>query len=161
MQTRKLSGRACASAATLVIILSNAAAFAAAAVSVSNAWVRATVPGQSVAGAYLDITANAPVALVAAESPVARKAELHHMTMDGGVMKMRAIEKLELPANRTVNFRPGGYHVMLTGIKRELKAGERVPLRLTVRDRKGVQSTLQVDAEVKSTAGAAREHGHH
>ncbi len=74
---------------------------------------------------------------------------------------MRALEKLELPANRTVSLKPGGYHVMLTGIKRELKAGERVPLKLTVRDRKGVQSTLQVDAEVKSTAGAEMEHMHH
>ncbi len=161
MQTSKYIGRARALIAAFIITLSNAVAFAADAVRVSNPWVRATVPGQSVASAYMDLTAHAPAALVAAESPVAHKAELHVMTMDGGVMKMRAIEKLELPANHTVSLKPGGYHVMLTGIKRELKAGERVPLKLTVRDRKGVQSTLQVDAEVRSTAGAAMGHGHH
>jgi len=133
-----------------------APALAADAVSVSKPWVRATVAGQSVAGAYMDITAKANAALVGVASPVAAKAELHTMTMDGGVMKMRAIEKLELPANKTVNLKPGGYHVMLIDIKRELKTGDRVPLTLTVQDRKGVRSTLQVDAEVR----AATDSGH-
>ena len=155
MQTGKPVQRARAAAAVLVLA-SSAAALAADAVSVSNPWVRATVPGQNVAGAYLDITAKAPAALIAAESPVAGRVELHTMTMDGGVMKMRAIEKLELPANATVSFKPGGHHVMLIDIKRELKAGERVPLRLTVQDQKGARSTLQVDAEVR----AATDSGH-
>jgi copper(I)-binding protein len=127
-------------------------ALAADAVSVSNPWVRATVPGQSVAGAYMDIAATASAALVAVESPVAGKAELHTMTMDGGVMKMRALGRLDLPANKTVNLKPGGYHVMLIDIKRELKAGERVPLTLTLQDQKGGKSTLQVDAEVRAAA---------
>jgi copper(I)-binding protein len=74
------------------------------------------------------------------------------MTMDGGMMKMRPLEKLELPANKTVNLKPGGYHVMLIDIKRELKAGERVPLTLTLQDQKGGKSTLQLDAEVRATA---------
>lgn len=155
MQTGKPVQRARAVAAVLVLA-SSAAAIAADAVSVSNPWVRATVPGQSVAGAYMDITAKANAALIAAESPVAAKVELHTMTMDGGVMKMRAIEKLELPANTTVSLKPGGYHMMLIDIKRELKAGERVPLTLTVQERKGAKSTLQVDAEVR----AATDSGH-
>lgn len=58
----------------------------------------------------MDITAQAPATLVAAESPVAGKVELHTMSMDGGVMKMRPLEKIELPARKTVNLRPGGYH---------------------------------------------------
>jgi copper(I)-binding protein len=155
MQTGKPGQRARAVAAVLVLA-SSAAAIAADAVSVSNPWVRATVPGQSVAGAYMDITVKANAALVAAESPVAGKVELHTMTMDGGVMKMRAIEKLELPANTTVSLKPGGYHMMLIDIKRELKAGERVPLKLTVQERKGAKSTLQVDAEVRAATGNGR-----
>jgi len=138
-----------------------AAAIAADAVSVGNAWVRATVPGQSVAGAYMDITAQASAALVAAESPVADKVELHTMSMDGGMMRMRALERLVLPAKRTVSLTPGGHHLMLIGIKHQLKPGERVPLTLTVRDQRGVKSTLQVDAEVRAVAGAKVEHKQH
>lgn len=134
--------------------------FAAESVTSANAWVRATVPGQSVAGAYLDVTSAAPAALIAAESPVADKAELHSTKMDGGVMKMRAVGKIELPAKQTVSLKPGGYHVMLIGIKRELKAGERVALKFVVRDKKGVKSTLEVDAEVRGIAGPAQHKSH-
>ena len=120
-----------------------------------NAWVRATVPGQSVAGAYLDIIASAPAALIAVESGVAGKGELHMMSMDGGVMKMRPAGRIELPANQTVSLKPGGYHVMLMDIKRQLNAGERVPLTLTLQDRYGVKSTLEVNAEVRVAAEAS------
>ena len=135
-------------------------ALAAESVTTANAWVRATVPGQSVAGAYLDITASAPAALIAAESPVAGKTELHSMSMDGGVMKMRPVEKIELPAKQTVSLKPGAYHVMLIDIRRELKAGERVALKLVVQDAKGVKSTLQVDAEVRGVTGQAPHKSH-
>jgi copper(I)-binding protein len=109
-----------------------------------------------VAGAYFDITSVAPSVLVAIESPVAAKAELHTMSMDGGVMKMRAVQKIELPAQQTVSLKPGGYHVMLIDIKRELKAGERIPLKVVVQDGKGVKTTLNVEAEVRATAPPAQ-----
>ena len=140
--------------AAAFVIGACAPALAADAVSVSKAWVRATVAGQSVAGAYMDITAKANATLVGVASPVAARAELHTMTMDGGVMKMRPLDKLDLPAGKAVNLKPGGYHVMLIDIKRELKAGERVPLTLTVQDPRGTKSTLQVDAEVRREAAA-------
>jgi copper(I)-binding protein len=73
-------------------------------------------------------------------------------------MKMRAIERIELPANETVVLRPGGYHLMLVDIKRELKAGDRVPLTLIVQDRNGVRSTMQLDAEVRATAVGTMPH---
>jgi copper(I)-binding protein len=72
------------------------------------------------------------------------------MMLDAGVMKMRAVERIELPANETVILRPGGYHLMLVDIKRELKAGDRVSLKLIVQDRNGVRSTMQIDAEVRA-----------
>ncbi len=144
-----------------IVLASGAPAAATDAVSVANAWVRATVPGQSVAGAYLDITAHAPALLVAAQSPVAGKVELHTMSMDGGVMKMRALERLDLPAGKIVKLTPGGPHLMLTAIKRQLKAGERVPLALTLRDKKGQQTVLHVEAEVRPTAGAAMDQQKH
>ncbi len=153
MQISKQVSITCALAAAFVIGAC-APALAADAVSVNKPWVRATVAGQSVAGAYMDITAKVNAALVSVASPVAAKAALHVMTMDGAVMKMRPLDKLDLPAGKTVNLKPGGYHVMLIDIKRELKAGERVPLTLTVQDSRGAKSTLQVDAEVRREAAA-------
>jgi hypothetical protein len=157
MQISRQVRFACA-VATAFLIGPRAPALAADAVSVSKPWVRATVAGQSVAGAYMDITAKANAALVAAASPVAARAELHTMSMDGGVMKMRPLDKLDLPAGKTVNLKPGGYHVMLIDITRELKAGERVPLTLTVQDPHGARSTLKVDAEVRAAAGGGHMH---
>ncbi len=157
MQIGKQVLFACAVAAAF-LIGTRAPALAADAVSVSKPWVRATVAGQSVAGAYMDITAKANAALLGVASPVAAKAELHTMTMDGGMMKMRPLAKLDLPAGKTVNLKPGGNHVMLIDITRELKAGERVPLTLTVQDATGARSTLRVDAEVR--AGAEGQHRH-
>ena len=135
-------------------------AWAAEPVTIANAWVRATVPGQSVAGAYFDITSAAPAALIGAGSPDAGKAELHTMTMEGDVMKMRRVEKIELPERQTVHLKPGGFHVMLIGVKHELKPGQRVTLQLAVRDAKGTKSNLEVKAEVRSAANPGQHKGH-
>src|SRR5260221_2051342 len=145
-------------AALVFVLVSDATAATADAVKITAPWVRATVPGQSVAGAYMELTSSVPAALVAADSSVARKTEPHATTFDGGVMKMRAVERIELPANETVVLRPGGYHLMLFDIKRELKPGDRVPLTLIVQDRNGGRSTLQLDAEVRAAAAATLSH---
>ncbi len=140
---------------TGVVVLAFAAfgvAFGSEPITVRDAWVRATVPGQKVAGAYMDLTSAQSVALVAAATSAAQKAELHTMAMEAGVMKMRPVAKIELPARQTVSLKPGGLHVMLIGVKHELKAGERVPLTLTVQDAKGARSTLEVEAAVRDTA---------
>ena len=141
-----------------LLLIAGSAAWSAEIFSVTNPWVRATVPGQTVAGAYMDISAQAPAALVEVESPVAGKAELHTMSMDGGVMKMRPVVRIALPASQKVSLKPGGFHVMLLDLSRQLKAGERVPLVLTFRTRQGVKSTLKVDAEVRGVTDA---HAHH
>lgn len=139
----------------------SAAACAAEPVSVSNAWVRATVPGQSTGSAYMDLTAGAPATLVAAQSQVAAKVQLHSMSMDGGVMKMREVAKIELPAHQIVSLNKGGYHLMLVDLKRQLKAGERVLLSLVVADAKGAKTTLKLDVEVRTSAPApASDHMH-
>lgn len=157
MQSR-LPIRRVAAAAVFFCTLS-AAALAAVPVTVAHAWVRATVPGQSVAGAYMDITSSAPAALIGAASPLARKAETHAMMVDAGVMKMRAVQKIELPADVTVNLKPGGLHLMLVDVKRELKPGERVPIKLIVQDRRGAKTILHVDAEVRAAGGGSISHG--
>jgi copper(I)-binding protein len=79
--------------------------------------------------------------------------------MEGGVMRMAAVDGVELPANRTVKLAPGGYHVMLMDLKRTLNAGERVPLRLTFEWAGKKRETVELDVEVRSVAGESK-HAH-
>ena len=118
-------------------------------VSVAEGWARATVPGQKVAGVYLDIRSDQAAVLTAVRSPLAGSAEIHSMSNDNGVMRMRRLLRLDLPAGETVRLAPGGDHIMLLDIKRPLQAGERVPLTLTV-ERSGKKSSVQVRAEVRA-----------
>jgi len=125
--------------------------------TVANAWSRPTVPGQSVAAAYFDITANVPATLIAADTSAADKAELHNMSMDGGVMKMRPVARLDLPAHQTVKLGPGGYHLMLMDLKAPLKQGDKVPLTLEF-ERAG-KVTLSLDVQgVGAQAPAGHDH---
>jgi periplasmic copper chaperone A len=118
------------------------------AIEVSNAWARATVPGQQVAGVYLEIRSPRAAKIVAVKSPVSATAEIHSMSNDGGVMKMRQLETLPLPAGETVALQPGGNHIMLLDIKRQLKPGEKVPLTLVV-ETGGKKREVKVEAEVR------------
>ena len=122
---------------------------ASAQVTVSDAWVRGTVAGQKVTGAFMQLTSPADAALVAATSPVAKIVEIHEMTMDGGMMKMRAVDKLVLPAGKAVDFKPGGYHMMLMDLTQPLKVGDTVPLMLTITDNAGNKQTIEVKAVVR------------
>lgn len=99
--------------------------------AVDNAWARAT-PGKSDIGAAY-VTIHSPTAdrLVAASTPVAKKAELHTMEMSGMVMKMRPISSIDIPAGQSVSLAPGGMHIMLMGLNQPLKAGQSFPLSLT------------------------------
>lgn len=132
------------------LALAGAACAAAAETTVANAWVRGTVPKQQASGAFMQITSAQGGRLVAAASPVAGVSEIHEMKMDGGVMKMGAVPALELPAGQMVELKPGGYHVMLMGLKQQLKAGDQVPLTLTIEGRDGKKETLQLSLPVKA-----------
>jgi hypothetical protein len=125
-----------------------AAGAARAAVEVSDAWARATMPGQKVAGVYMQLKADRPARLIGVRSRAAKTAEVHEMSHAGGVMKMRKVEALDLPANRVVKLEPGGLHVMLLDIGKPLKPGERVPLTLIV-EQAGKRVEVQVNAEVR------------
>jgi len=129
---------------------------ASAEVTVSDAWIRGTVAGQKVAGAFMHLSSTTDAALVDVASPSAKFVEIHEMKKDGDVMKMKAIDRLPLPAGKSVDLTPGGYHMMLFDLKGPLKAGDVVPLTLTFEDNAGRKSTVEVKAAVKSlSAGAA------
>ena len=135
---------------TLVAILAAAVASAVAQVIVSDAWVRGTVAGQQVTGAFMQLKSPADLALVGAASPVAKVVEIHEMKMDGGMMKMGAVGRLPLPAGKTVELKPGGYHLMLMGLARPLKEGDTVPVTLTFEDKAGGKQSVEVRALVRA-----------
>lgn len=130
--------------------LALAAQLAAAQTTVTDPWVRGTVPQQQATGAFMQITSAQGGKLVSASSPVAGVVEIHEMAMDGNVMKMRAIPGLDLPPGKAVDLKPGGYHVMLMGLKQPLKDGETVPLTLVVEGKDGKRETIDVKAPVKA-----------
>jgi copper(I)-binding protein len=101
-------------------------------VAVKDDWVRVPAPGQTVAGAYMELSGRVKSALVSVASPIAARGKLHSTAMEDGVMKMRPLGRIELAAGQTVRLEPGGLHVMLVDLKRPLKPGDKVPLTLTV-----------------------------
>ena len=125
-------------------------AWAMAQTKVSNAWVRATVPQQMTTGMFASITSATGGRLLSASSPVAGMVEIHQMTMEGDVMKMRALDQgLALPAGKAVVLKPGGYHVMMMGLKQPLKAGDMVPVTLVIEGADKKRETLELKVPVR------------
>lgn len=125
-------------------------------VQVEAAWVRSTVPGQQGTGAFMRLTAKEAMQLVGVSTPVAGVAEVHEMTLQGDVMKMRAVPMLNLPAGKSVELKPGGYHLMLMDLKQPLPTGSTVPLTLSLRNAKGVSSTLELAVPVSIRSPSPR-----
>jgi len=121
---------------------------------------RATVPGQPAGAAYLSIENRGKTTdkLLAAESPAAKSVQIHTMSMEGNVMKMREVGALPLPPGATVSMKPGdGYHIMLIGLKQPLKPGEEVPLTLTFEQAGKVNVPVRV--EDKGAVKSGMSHG--
>lgn len=142
------------------------AAAVAAPVAIEKAWVRATVPSQRSTGAFLELTATAPLSLVGVESPAADIVEVHEMAIVDNIMRMRAIDSLALEPGKPVELKPGGLHVMLIDLRAPVAAGDRVPLTLIFEDARGQRSSRQIEATARplteSSHGddkAARGHG--
>ena len=126
------------------------------AVQVSDAWVRETVPGQSIGAAYMRIRSTQRLELVRVQSAVARSAEIHRMSMEDGLMKMRELKSVGIDAGGEVTLEPGGTHVMLIDIRRPLRPGEEVTLKLHFGRLDGSAFAVTVRAPVKSLAAEAR-----
>ena len=131
-------------------------------VKVLNAWVRAPVAGQKTAGAYVELTSARDAALVAAGSAAAASVEMHSSSVEGGVMRMRAVPRIDLKAGQTVKLAPGGLHLMLIDLKKPLKPGDKVPLTLTVQPSGAAAgtalTTIEVAAEVRAVGGTPHKH---
>jgi len=145
-------------AAALLISAASLPAWAAN-ISVTDAWARATMPGQSVSGAYMQIRSDADARLVGVSSPAVPRVEVHEMKMDGDVMRMREVKAIDLPKGKTVSLEPGGFHIMLMNLPKPIAAGDIIPLILTV-ESGGKRQTVEVKAEARSPMGGGAMHHH-
>ena len=125
-------------------------------IQIRHPWSRATAPGAKVAAGYMELrnSGTQPDRLLAAETPVAKRVEMHVTQRDGEVMRMRQVQSFEVPARERYEMRPGGSHLMLVDIVRALKKGERFPMKLRF-ERAG---EIEVQVEVQDLGA---KHAHH
>lgn len=125
--------------------------------AVQQPWTRAAGQGATGVG-FLSISNRGAAAdrLLSASTPAARAVELHTMLRDGDVMRMRAVDAIEIPAGQTVALRPGGLHIMLVGLSRPLREGETVPLTLRFERAGEVRVDLAVQAAGAREPAAGR-----
>ena len=119
-------------------------------IEVKDAWARATAPGQANGSVGVVITSKKDARLIAVKSAIAESAEIHTMSMDNGVMQMRQLDYLELPATQAVTLGPGGNHLMLFGLRHPLKAGTTLPLTLTVQYADKRTEDIKIKAQIRS-----------
>ena len=148
--------------AVAVLVLGSSSA-ALAQTQVTEAWVRDTVAQQKATGLFAQIKSTQGGRLVSASSPIAAVVEIHEMSMDGSMMKMRAIPGLDLPAGKTVELKPGSFHIMLMDLKKPVAAGETVPVTLVVEGADKKRETIEVQAAVKAMGmpQGGHDHGDH
>jgi copper(I)-binding protein len=116
-------------------------------IKIENAYTRATVPGQQVAGGFMNIDNKGGTdLLVSASSPIAGEVQLHEMSMEGNVMKMRQVKDIPVPAGGAVELKPGGMHLMFINIKAPLATGETVPVKLKFAKAGEVEVKMPVNA---------------
>ena len=144
-------------------LAAGASALAHKGVHVEDAWARATPPGAKTGAAYFVITAHGGYTdrLVGVSSPVAAKAEFHTNVMEGGMMKMRRIEAVEVSGDAPAVFEPGGNHVMLMGLKGPLTEGDQFQMTLILEKLGAIETQVTVRAIGTTTMGHQMDHSKH
>ncbi len=127
------------------------------AVMIKDAWARATPGGAQTGAAYLTLQSPAGDRLSGVSTPVAKEAQLHSMTMENGVMKMRQVDGVDLPPGQTVKLKPSGYHIMLMGLSKPLEEGQTFPLTLIFA--KAGSETVTVKVEKVGSMGPGGQGG--
>ena len=118
-------------------------------VNITDARAHATVPAQPVGAVYMTISSASPLTLVQAETNVAKAVQIHNMHKHEGVMQMREVKRPQIAAGETLVLAPGGMHMMLLGLNRQLKAGEALSLTLRFEDKSGKQIAKTLDVPVQ------------
>ena len=150
------AGMALAAAASLA---AQAHDFKIGAIAIGHPYARATVAGQPAGGGFLKLdNKGADDRLLSATADVSGAVELHSMSMDGDVMRMRQVDAISLPAGKTVELKPGGFHIMFIGLKAPLKEGDKFPLKLKFE--KAGEVTVEVKVEAPGKDGMAKDMKH-
>jgi copper(I)-binding protein len=149
--------RTAALALCFVGIAASAHDYRAGDLKIAHPWARMTVPGQPSGGAYLKLqnTGSVPERLLGGSTVAAERLELHSMSMDGNVMKMREVQAIDVAPGQTVELSPGQLHIMLIGLKAPLKAGDKVPVTLKFEKAGDVKIELMVEAIAPGVAPSA------
>lgn len=152
----------CAMAALVLASLAcQAHGYKVGAIDIGHPWARPTAAGQPTGGGYLKLANGGPPdKLLSASSDVAASVELHSMSLDGNVMRMRQVDAIDLPTGQTVELRPGGLHIMLVGLKAPLKEGDSFPLKLKFEKAGEVTVDVKVGVPGKPAEASAGEHKH-
>jgi periplasmic copper chaperone A len=140
-----------------------AADFSIGGIQIGNPWTRATPKGADVAGAYMRLSNKGAAAdrLIGGSSPVAGRFEVHHMTVEDGVMKMRPVDGgLEVKPGETVELKPGSFHIMLVGLKQPLEKGQKIKGTLVFEKAGTVEIEYAVEALGASAPPGGHGHGH-
>ena len=127
---------------------------------ISQAWTRATPGGAKIGGGFVTIEnkGSAPDKLIGANSDGAGKIEVHEMSMDNGVMKMRPVEGgLTIDPGKSVKLAPGGYHLMMMDLKSPLKQGDKMPV--TLEFEKAGKVAISLDVQGVGAQGPAAAGG--
>lgn len=132
---------------------------------ISAPWARATPKGAHVGGGYLTITntGTTPDHLIGGTTEVANKFEIHEMSMDKGVMKMRGLPGgVEIKPGETIVFKPGSYHIMLMGLKQQLMQGQhfKASLQFEKAGKVDIDFTIESIGAMKAEGGSAPASGH-
>ena len=169
MKSRRVSAKITGPALVIALaiaafggIRSHAEDVTAGSLKISAAWARATPKGAPVGGGYLTITNNGTAAdrLIGGSSGAASRFEVHNMTMESGVMKMRPVEAgIEIKPGQTVELKPGGYHVMFVDLKKPFEQGDHIMATLKFEKAGDVSVDFTVEAIGAQTGGMQMQHG--
>jgi copper(I)-binding protein len=125
-------------------------------IEITGAWVREVLPGQTISAAYLTLEnlSDQADAVTGISCDCAKTVEMHRMIHTAGKMKMEMVHRLELPAKGKLELKPGGFHLMLFGVKSGLKEGDKVNLTFEFEHSK----KMTIEATVKAAEGKKHEH---
>ena len=140
-----------------LLTLASTAALAQTQVEVKDAWVRATVQQQKTTGAFMQLNAKQDARLIEVRAPIASTVEIHQMSMENNVMRMRAVAGIDLPAGKSIELKPGGYHIMLINLKQQIKDGDLVPVTLVVEGKDKKRQTIELQVPVRPLNSAAAD----
>lgn len=122
---------------------------------IKDAWIQEGPPSQKITAAFMLIENHnaAEIALLSASTDAARVVELHKMELEDGMMSMRKVDSINVPAGGMIELKPGGYHLMVIGLNKELKEGEDV--KVTLRFSNDIRKTITVPVKKRSEEGEA------